>query len=121
LAPKPRKVSPRKAQPDSRALAIAALERWRTIRAIGQILAGGVVMLCIWPVAHEIAGKDTRVNISITIGISLALTLTNAGTALWGNNHRKRANSLDARNNRLAAKLRELGESPEQIAAGTAS
>lgn len=86
------------------------------VRLIGGILAAGVLLLCAEPVAHVLAGKDTHVDVKLSVSIAITLAATTTAAGLYGRHHKKRADRLDARNRQLSTKLRELGVSDDQIA-----
>ena len=88
---------------------VAVKHTWaKAGRAFVTLLGLALVALACWPVAHALAGEDTRLNVTIALGLTASLTIAGGGVAAWGNYHRKRANRLQTRNERLSRDVKEL-------------
>jgi len=80
----------------------------QSVRALVTLVGLAFVVLATWPLAHEFAGKDTQLNVTIAFGLTISLTVAGAGVAAWGAQHRRRANRLQTRNDRLSRDVKEL-------------
>lgn len=80
----------------------------RTMRLFLGLVGLAVVVLACWPVAHELAGRETVLNVTMALGLTASLTLAGTGVAAWGNSHRRRANRAEKRNKELSRDVKEL-------------
>lgn len=88
---------------------IAVKHTWaKSARLLLGLVGLAIVMLASWPVAREFAGEETVLNVSIAVGLTVSLTLAGTGIAAWGNSHRRRADRLQVRNDRLSRNVKEL-------------
>lgn len=78
-----------------------------TIRWFLILVGFGIVLLCGDPMAREIGGRTTDVNVSIGITITITLGGVAAALGAWGRVQKKKAQHLERRNRELEARLRD--------------
>lgn len=86
---------------------------WTTVRLLGGLAVGGLLLLAAYPLATTIAGKNTTVNVTVGLYFGVTMTGVAAVVATYTGIQRRQVKYLKARNRRLARKLREAGGTPD--------
>jgi hypothetical protein len=79
-----------------------------TVRYVVIILSLGGLLWLATPLAHEIAGKDTNFNVSITLALTATLAATTVAGYGQAARQRQRAKHLETRNSELYRRVEEL-------------
>lgn len=83
----------------------AQIEKFRTLRWFLSLLGLAVIVACSALPAHELAGRDTGLSVTVSITAAISLALSTGAATIWGNWHRRRAKRLRRRNRELEEKL----------------
>src|SRR5690242_14788958 len=103
-------------EPSDNDVKIARIRLWTwPVRAVS---LAAVILATAVP-AHELAGHDTNVNVTVSLAATLTAALSGGAGMLWGRAQKHRADALEQRNrelqNRLSNAQRELQQQQRLI------
>lgn len=95
--------------PDRLADEIELRRQWYAIiRAMVYFAGTTLLLLACWPLARELAGRDTGVNVTVSLSLTMAVTVASGCLALALRKSRKQNKELRRRNRRLGRKVKDL-------------
>jgi protein-S-isoprenylcysteine O-methyltransferase Ste14 len=84
---------------------------WAVVQVVAYFVGIGIVLLCAEPMASTLAGKDTHVELKVSLAIGITLAGVAAALGAWGKYQQKQAKHLRRRNRALVERLRDAGVS----------
>lgn len=124
MANKPRKKPAQKQAADKRktskkqpseALQLASFRLknrvWGIVQVLAYFVGFGIVLLCADPLVTALAGKNTNVNLKISLVVGVSLAGVAAAVSAWGRYQYKQARHFRRRNRELVARLKQHGVS----------